>query len=134
MMTFGVICMAPACAAQGPSPDFSDLFTSAHTQPLPLRMLLSLTSQNPRFDPPAAITTAAFPDRLQRKRVRKRKTCHKGDCTICLESLVCGTAIALPCGHVLHRRCLCALSGNETTGASSMIRCPSCREALGLSG
>lgn len=81
-----------------------------------------------------AITTAAFPDRhiTQRRKVLHRPY-PKGDCTICLESLSTGPLAVLPCRHILHRRCLCALSGNPTTGSSSMVRCPCCRQCLPLS-
>lgn len=140
-MTFGIIIPDIllhlfATEKQYPVVDFNDLF-GVHAGPLGLLLPLATSSATAlsRSDPePMAITTAAFPDRhnnaSRRKFTATTRPYPKGDCTICLETLSTGSLVVLPCRHMLHRRCLCALSGNPTTGASSMVRCPCCRQSI----
>ena len=95
--------------------------------------------------PPGPVTTREFPwRRVDRKRpidagadpsARRRPGCGASAaavdeaCAICLEPLRRQVG-RLPCRHRLHHACMWGILPMPVLGASSMLRCPLCRQAL----
>lgn len=87
------------------------------------------------------ISTSIFPDRERTKRIKgvrrgmrnvyyKRLWTRTKECCICLEPIRRIHICQLPCGHTMHRLCVCSLLNSLVHGSQSMLRCPLCRYEL----